>query len=162
MANAVLVPQAAHAAAGSLLPAAGQEEQQVQADALKEERVRTAIQDLLSEGGMEQVSLRKFKKMLARKLGVHKGQMNIYNDFVKACVKEFWAPAAAQESPAERVAALVEALGGEAENSKQPVHFVTMTRVLPDTLAATDLVDITGMTRQQTLVHVLVVPCMYV
>jgi hypothetical protein len=115
------------------------------------ERIKTAVHDLLAEGGMEQMRLRKFKKLLASKLSVTKMQVDVHHELVKTCVRGFWATSVPDVTPTQRMAALVEALGGEAENSKQRIHFVTVARVLPDTLDATDFVDVTGMTRQQKL-----------
>jgi hypothetical protein len=144
------VPHAAAFAQGTVSPQAAAAPPVVQA--LTEDQIKAAAKQMLSEDGMEDVKFRKFKKMLARKLGVDMSQMSAHSDFVKKCVQEFWKPAATPLTPTQRVAALVEALGGEAGNSKQLVHFVTVSRVLPDTLGATDLVDVTKMTRQQNLI----------
>jgi hypothetical protein len=120
-------------------------------EGLPHERLKMVITGMLNEGGMEQMKVRKFMKLLARKLGVAKEQLEEHRDFIKTTVKEHWAPQEVALTPAQRMAALVDELGGEAENSKQVIHFVTISRVLPDTLDATDLVDITQMTSQQTL-----------
>jgi len=144
------VPHAAVLAQGVVPPQAAVASPVAQA--LTEDQIEAAAKDMLSEDGMEDVTSQKFKKMLARKLGVDRKHMDAHSDFVKKCVKDFWKPAAKLLTPTQRVAALVEALGGEAGNSKQSIHFVTVSRVLPDTLGATDLVDVTKMTRQQNLI----------
>lgn len=123
--------------------------QQAQDGDLTPERVKAAAQDLLAAGSAGNQSLKKFTKLLASNLGVPRTQVDVHREVVKACVKDFWATSAPKMTPTQRVAALVEGLGGVAENSKQRIHLVTVARVLPDTLDATDLVDVTAMTRQQ-------------
>ena len=59
-------------------PFVEQEDRQVRAEALAEERIQTTVKDMLSEGGMEQVSLRGFSKIAGSQTGspqqqLHKG-----------------------------------------------------------------------------------------
>ena len=97
------------------------------------------------------MSLRKFKKIIARRLGVTKEEVGNFGDVVKDLVKEHFAPKMQQQTPQQQMAALLEELGEEGENGSQLVYLVTISRVLPDTIAATDLVDVTKMSSEQML-----------
>ena len=53
-----------------------------------------------------------------------------------------------QETAAAAIQQILEEVGSESDGKKQRVYLVTISRVLPDTLQSTDLVDISGFTRQ--------------
>ena len=90
---------------------------------------------------LDTVTLSKFRRQVARHLGLgKKGLEHVaaqVNDWIKEAVAAK-AQASAQ-TPEQRMAAVVGDLGAESAAAKLLVHFITISRVLPDTLAATDL-----------------------
>jgi hypothetical protein len=70
---------------------------------------------------------------------------------VNGWIKEALQPQLVQNNPEKRMAVLLAGLGKEDASSKQLVYLGTVSRVLPETLAATDLVDVNTLQRQDVL-----------
>ena len=135
-------------AAADATPVATAPEEEAWEDAAK---VEAAIDELLPAQGLEAVTLRKFRRQVASHLGFGKKGLEAKADRVNAMIKQALTKLRPPHgSPAERMAALVQELGEDCADNKQLVHLVTLSRVLPETLAQfADLRDISGMTREE-------------
>ena len=106
-----------------------------------EVKVRKAVAELLPNVDLNQVSVYKFRCMLARHLGLGKKGLEDTAEDVNTWIQDavvFKAQLSTQTA-AQRMAAIVEDLGQELSSQKSVAHFLTLSRVLPETLAATDL-----------------------
>jgi hypothetical protein len=126
---------------------------QVQAqhgDDIPSDELEKAVSELLLETPTH-VTMRKFRRKLARHLGLDKNGLDRRAGEVTDLVKAKLAAKAEQPTPAQRMQGLIsEVLGEESNPTRQCyVYLVTISRALPATQDATDLVDISGMTREQ-------------
>lgn len=111
--------------------------------------VCAAISELLPQTDLAEVSLAEFRASLAEHLGfdstVLEGDCKQQvNEWIRATLQS---PAAG--APEQHMAEVVQGLGAEETNFKHQVHLLTISRVLPGTLASTDLRDIQSMSRQE-------------
>ena len=112
-------------------------------------KVQAAIHELLASVDHSHCSVRKFRRLVASHLGYGKKGLEDKAELVNALIKESMDKAAKQpETPAQRMAKIIEDLGQENKGAKQYVYLVTLSRVLPDTLAQGNLKDVTGMDRE--------------
>ena len=140
------------AAAGE---AAGSEPHQhpngpVELDETTEVRVRGAIAELLPAVDLQQVSVYDFRCQIARHLGLGRKGLEASADQVNVWIREAVdnRVARAEQSPAQRMEAILEVLGSEDESKKTQVHFITFSRLLPGTAELRDLRDLESMSRQ--------------
>jgi hypothetical protein len=112
-----------------------------------EDELLAGVRVLLQDTDLQQMSLGKLRRKLARHLGLRKEGLDDRADEVRELAKRAIAVAAAPVSPADAMATMLAGLGEEDTAAKQLVYLVTISRVLPETLAATDLVDVSGFSR---------------
>jgi hypothetical protein len=109
------------------------------------------IAELLPKTDMQDVSVYKFRRSVALHLGVgRKGledKADDVNQWIEQAVKAKTEKAV--QTPSQRLAAVLEDLGKEVSSKKTQIHFLTFSRVLPETLASTSLKDITKMSREE-------------
>ena len=111
--------------------------------------VQEAIAELLTATELSNCSVRKFRRQVASHLGLGKKGLETKAELVNAMIKDSVQKVSKQpETPAQRMAKIVEDLGAEKPGAKQFVYFGTLSRLLPETLAADDHKDITGMDRE--------------
>ena len=84
-------------------------------------------------------------RRLARHLGLPETGLDRFAEDVS---REVQAALAQQGSPAQRMNRLTADLGDPARDAKRDVYLVTISRVLPDALDQTDLVDVEAMSRE--------------
>ena len=114
-------------------------------------RVTAAVAELLPQSDLATESLYDFRCKISRHLGLGKKGLEKHAEAVNGWIRE----AVVQRSEAEvvtpeaRMAKLVQELGEEMPQYKHLVHLVTISRVLPGTLEATDLRDVATMTRTE-------------
>ena len=127
----------------------------VQQGGVEETRVRTAIEDMLKDADMSSTSVYSFRRAVSRHMGLGKKgleqQAEAVNKWIGEAVIAKAATTEAPQAPAARMQALLEDLGEPDTTYKGLVHFITLSRVLPETLASTDLRDVTGMSRLEIL-----------
>lgn len=115
------------------------------ADTVSETCVRAAIDELLPGVNLEETSLGEFRSALSLHVGHDlETQADKVNEWIRDSVQKPAAP-----TPRPHLEGIIQSLGEEpAGPFKHPVHLVTISRVLPGTLEATDLRDISGMSRK--------------
>ena len=113
-----------------------------------ESQVQAAIGQLLSELPLS-TPLGEFRAAVANHLGLGPEGLENKAELVTEMARSAVAQRASSGTPAERMAAILVELGEEAPARKSTLYMGTISRVLPDTLQATDLRDITGMTREE-------------
>lgn len=113
-----------------------------------EPKVKAAVEDLLQQVCAETVTVRKFRRQVASHLGLGKKGLEDKAEEVNAIIKEALSKHSEGETSAQMIARTVECLGPEDTQAKQMVYLLTISRVLPGTLAITDLKDITKMSRE--------------
>ena len=113
-------------------------------------KVKAAIAELLPDKDTSHVTLRKFRRMLASHLGLGKKGLEGKAEEVNSLIREALAAQASSsvETPVQRMAKVVQEVGDEVNGAKGLVYLATISRVLPGTLAATGLKDITAMSRE--------------
>ena len=112
--------------------------------------MQAAIEELLKDVDRETVTLRKFRRQVASHLGLGRKGLESKADAVNALIKEAIAQQSqTAETASERMGKVIEALGEENTKAKQIIYLATLSHVLPETLAATDLKEISGMTRDE-------------
>eukprot|EP00439_Symbiodinium_sp_Y106_P057281 s3165_g8.t1 len=115
-------------------PAVGPPEQlpngPVELDERTEVRVRGAIAELLPSVDLQQVSVYDFRCQIARRLGFGRKGLEAAADQVNLWIREAVdnRMARAQESPEQRMQAMLEMLGSEDESKKTQVHLLTFAR----------------------------------
>ena len=115
------------------------------------ESLGAAIQQLLEGVDHDNTPIYKFRRKVAQHLGLGKKGLEHKASEVNELVKVALAKkqSEATESSAEWIAKVVTELGEEDTSAKLLVYLVTISRVLPATLAATDLRDISDMSRSE-------------
>ena len=122
----------------------------VELDETTEVRIRGAIAELLPSVDLQQVSVYDFRCQIARHLGFGRKGLEASADQVNVWVREAVdnRVARAQESPEQRMEAILEMLGSEDDSKKTQVHFITFSRLLPGTVELRDLRDLESMSRE--------------
>ena len=121
-------------------------------DAVRElvTKVQAAIDELLAATELANCSIRKFRRQIASHLGLGKKGLEekaeLVNAMIQESVKKF---AKQQETPAQRIAEIIEGAGKESKGAKQYVYLVTFSHLLPTTLAAGDFKDIANIGRDE-------------
>ncbi|CAE7343110.1 unnamed protein product, partial [Symbiodinium microadriaticum] len=113
-------------------------------------RIRGAIAELLPSVDLQQVSVYDFRCQIARHLGFGRKGLEASADQVNVWIREAVdnRVARAQESPEQRMEAILEMLGSEDDSKKTQVHFITFSRLLPGTVELRDLRDLESMSRE--------------
>ncbi len=113
-------------------------------------KVQAAIDELLQTVNCQTVTIRKFRRQVASHLGLGKKGLEAQAESVNAMIKSTLAKqSCSQETPAQQMAKLLQELGEEDRTAKQYVYLCTLSRILPETLEASDLKDVSSMTREE-------------
>ena len=113
-------------------------------------RVRGAVAELLPGVDLQQVSVCDFRQKVARHLGLGRRGLEAAAEQVNLWIREAvdHRAASAEQSPEQRLEAVLKELGQENGSRKTQVHLLTFSRLLPGTAEVRNLQDVTEMSRK--------------
>ena len=144
------LPVLSESPSGSQLHQDQQDPARDQADEQVERQVRAAIAELLPGVDLQTLSLYDFRCSVSRHLGWGRRGLEAraqrVSDWIKEAVEAHVAKS--QQSPQQLFNAVLQDLGDEDSSKKLRVHMLTFSRLLPATIEAGDLRNVSEMSRE--------------
>ena len=113
------------------------------------EQIKASVAELLATVDRDSTSVFKFRRMVSQHMGLGKKGLEARADEVNDLIKQAVQTSSPSATPAQRIAAIVQDLGDEDGDHKGVAYLGTISRVLADTQAASNLRDIKAMSRPE-------------
>ena len=113
------------------------------------EQIKASVAELLATVDRDSTSVFKFRRMVSQHMGLGKKGLEARADEVNDLIKQALQTSSPSATPAQRIAAIVQDLGDEDGDHKGVAYLGTISRVLADTQAASNLRDIKATSRPE-------------
>lgn len=99
------------------------------------EQLEKAVKDLFNDVDANKLSIKKFRRRVARHLGLDTKDLDSRSDEVSGLIQKLFAEAAAPPTAEELIASVLQELGEEVQGLQSYVFLATLSQLLPETLS---------------------------